>query len=273
VKVVGPGLLETMRTPLIAGREFTDWDDAGSAAVALVNETLAERLWPGEDPLLQTLVRSRDREYRVVGVVSDVRHRSVEERPRPEFYLPILQQATMSPSLVVRTGRPFADVAPELRAALAEAAPELPTAGFRPLQGVVDRALSPRRFFVHLLTAFAAAALALAAIGIYGVISYSVARRTPEIGIRMALGASSGRIRAGVLGDSLRLTLAGAGIGIAGAVALSSLLSALLFGVSPSDPWTYAGAAAILLLVALAASFIPAFRASRISPMTALRAE
>jgi predicted permease len=262
-----------MRTPLIAGREFTERDDADSPPVVIINETLAERLWPGQDALLQTLVRGGNREMQVVGVVADVRHRSVEETPRPEFYMPILQQPTMSPSLVVRTGRPFADVAPALRAAIADAAPDLPTAGFRPLRQVVDRAISPRRFFVNLLTAFAAAALALAAIGIYGVISYSVTRRTAEIGIRMALGASSGRIRASVVGDTLRLALAGGVIGIAGAVAVSSLISSLLFGVSASDPWTYAGAAATLLLVAIAAGFIPAFRASRISPMSALRAE
>ncbi len=272
VKIIGPHLFETMRTPLIAGREFTDHDDTTSRPVAIVNETLAKRLWPGQDPLRCTLIVNQE-ERQVVGVVADVRHLSVEESAGPEFYLPILQTDTMSPSLVVRTSRPFADVAPGLRAALAEAVPDLPTGNFRPLQQLVDRAVSPQRFFVDLLAAFAAAALALAAIGIYGVISYSVASRTPEIGIRMALGASSGRIRAGVVGDTLRLALAGGAIGIAGAVALSSLLASLLYGVSPSDPWTYAGAASILLLVALAAGFIPAFRASRISPMKALRAE
>lgn len=272
VKIIGPGLLETMQTPLIVGREFTESDDADSRRVVLVSETLAKRAWPNHDPLLGVLhIGGADRQ--VVGVVADVRHLSVEESSGPEFYLPVLQIGTMSPSLVVRTNRPFADVAPALRAAIAEAVPGLPTAGFRPMQQIVDRAVSPRRFFVNLLIAFAAAALALAAIGIYGVISYSVTRRTPEIGIRMALGASSGRIRAGVVGDTLRLALAGSAIGIAGAVALSSLLASLLFGVSPNDPWTYAGAAAILLLVAIAAGFIPAFRASRISPMTALRAE
>jgi predicted permease len=273
LKVIGPRLFETMRTPLIAGRDFTERDDRDRPPVAIINETLAKRLWPDQDPLLETLLVGSRRECQVVGVVADVRHLNVEETPGGEFYLPILQQSTMSPSLVVHTARPFADVAPALRAALAEVAPDLPTGNFRPLQLLVDRAVSPRRFFANLLTTFAAAALALAAIGIYGVISYSVTQRTPEIGIRMALGASSSRIRTGVLVDTLRLTVAGAAIGIAGAVALSSLLSALLYGVSPSDPWTYAGAAAVLLLVAGAAGFIPAFRASRISPMIALRAE
>ncbi|MGH9672526.1 MAG: ADOP family duplicated permease, partial [Bryobacteraceae bacterium] len=272
VKVIGPGLMHAMRTPLLAGREFADHDDATSAPVVLINQSLAEELWPGRDPLLESL-RLAGADRRVVGVVADVRHLSVEESSGPEFYLPILQMRTMSPSLVVRTRRPLSEVGPSLRQALAGVAPDLPTAGFRPLRQIIDRALSPRRFFVSLLIAFAAAALMLAAIGIYGVISYSVTRRTPEIGIRMALGASSGRIRAGVVGDTLRLALAGAAIGIAGAVALTSFLSSMLFGLSPADPWAYAGAAAILLLVALAAGFLPAFRASRISPMNALRAD
>lgn len=272
VKIIGPGLFETMRTPIVAGREFTDRDDADNQPVAIVNQTLARQLWPGGNPLRETLLVN-DEERQVIGVVADVRHLSVEESAGPEFYLPILQQGTMSPSLVVRTGRPFADVAPALRAALTEIRPDLPTAGFRPLQRIVDRALSPRRFFVNVLTAFAATALLLAAIGIYGVIAYSVTRRTPEIGIRMALGASRGSIRAGIVADTLRLTLLGAAIGVIGAIALSSLLASLLFGVSPSDPWTYTGTVALLLLVAVAAGFIPAFRASRISPMAALRTE
>jgi len=272
VKIIGPGLIETMRTPLIAGREFTDRDDAESPSVVLINETLASRLWPDQDPLLRTL-QVGNSECQVVGVVADVRHLRVEESSGPEFYLPIHQRMTMSPSLVVRTSRPFADVSPALRDALSKFSPDLPTAGFRPLQQNVDRAMSKRRFFVNLLMAFAAAALSLAAIGIYGVISYSVTRRTPEIGIRMALGASVGLIRARVVGDTLRLALLGVAIGLAGAVALSSLLASLLFGVSPNDPWTYAGAAAVLLLVAVTAGFIPALRASRISPMAALRTD
>ena len=273
LKVIGPRLLQTMKTPLIAGREFTAGDDADAPRVVLVNQMLAESFWPGQDPLLGTLVMGADREMQVVGVVGDVRHLSPEEQPRPEFYLPILQRTTMSPSLVVRTARPFEDVRPALSAALAEAAPGLPVTGFRPLQQLVDRAVSPRRFFVNLLTAFAASALLLAAVGIYGVISYSVARRTPEIGIRLALGASNDRILFSVVFETLRLAAVGASLGIAGAVALSSLLSALLFGVSPGDPWTYATAAAILMSVAIAAGAVPAYRASRISPTTALRSD
>lgn len=149
-------------------------------------------------------------------------------------------------TLTAREALPHTFSRPLGEALLCPETPDLPTAGFRPLQQIVDRALSARRFFVNLLAAFAAAALALAAIGIYGVIAYSVTRR---------------------------LTLAGVAIGTPGALALSSLVATLLYGVSPSDPWTYAGSAAILLLVALAAGFIPAFRASRISPISALRAD
>ena len=272
LKIIGPGLMDTMRTPIIAGREFTDRDDEEAVPVTLINQSLAERLWPGRDPLQQILVNG-NRELRVVGVVGDVRHVNVELSSGPEFYLSILQRTTMSPSLVVRTARPFAEVAPALRRALAEVASDLPTAGFRPLQQIVDRAVSPRRFFVSLLTAFAAAAVLLAAIGIYGVISYSVARRTPEIGIRMALGASGGRIRAGVVTETMRLAMAGAALGTVGAVAVSSLLASLLFGVSPTDPWTYVSAASLLLFVAFVAGFVPALRASRVSPITALRAD
>jgi ABC-type antimicrobial peptide transport system permease subunit len=138
---------------------------------------------------------------------------------------------------------------------------------------IVDRALSPRLFFVNLLTAFAGAALVLAAIGIYGVISYNVTRRTSEIGVRMALGASGQRIRSAIVGETLKLALAGVTIGLLGSVALSSLLDSLLYGVSSNDPWTLVGTVAILLGVALAAGLFPALRASRISPLNALRAD
>jgi predicted permease len=272
VKVIGPGLLGTLRTPVVSGREFEETDDQTREPVTLVNRSLAERLWPGEDPIGRQLAIG-DFKPRVVGVVADVRHLTVEESAGPEFYLSIMQMGTQSPSLVVRTSRPFADVAPGLRSALTEVVSDLPTAGFMPLDQVVDRALSGRRFFVNLLIAFAAAALLLAAIGIYGVIAYSVTRRTAEIGIRMALGASAGGVRASVVNDTLRLALIGIGIGLAGAVGLSSLMTSLLYDVSPSDPWTFGAAAGMLLLVAAAAGFIPAARASRISPISALRAD
>lgn len=272
IKMVGPGLMATMRTPIIAGREFTDRDEAGNQPVTIINEALAERLWPGQDAVMRTLMNG-DTPLQVVGVVANVRHTSIEQPPVPEFYLSILQRSTASPSLVVRVDRPFTEVAPALRRALNAAVADLPTANFRPLQQLVDRAMSTRRFFVQLLLVFAAAALTLAAIGIYGVISYSVARRTSEIGVRMALGASSRQIRASVVGNTLRLALSGAVVGIAAAVAVSSLLASLLFGVSASDPWTYSAAAAVLLLVAIVAGAVPAIRASRISPMRALRVE
>jgi predicted permease len=272
VKVVGPRLMATMRTPVIAGREFSETDDETREPVTLINQSLAERLWPGEDPIGQPLI-SGNFERRVIGVVADVRHLSVEESAGPEFYVALLQSGSMSPSLVVRTSRPFSDVAPGLRSALTEVVSDLPTASFMPLDQVVDRALSGRRFFVDLLIAFAAAALLLAAIGIYGVIAYSVTRRTAEIGIRMALGATAGGVRASVVSDTMRLTVIGIAIGLVSAAALSSLMTSLLYGVSPSDPWTFGAAAGVLLLVAAAAGFIPAARASRISPISALRAD
>ena len=261
-----------MRTPIISGREFAETDDHTREPVTLVNQALAERLWPGEDPIGKPLI-SGNLERRVVGVVADVRHLSVEESAGPEFYLALLQQGSMSPSLVVRTSRPFGDVAPALRSALRDVVSDLPTAGFLPLDGVVDRALSGRRFFVDLLIAFAAAALLLAAIGIYGVIAYSVTRRTAEIGIRMALGATAASVRSSVVSETLRLAVIGVAIGLAGAAVLSSLMTSLLYEVSPGDPWTFAAAAAILLFVAAAAGFIPAARASQISPISALRSE
>ncbi|HYP05257.1 MAG TPA: ABC transporter permease [Bryobacteraceae bacterium] len=273
VKLVGPRLLETMRTPLLAGREFNEQDDHNGAPVALINENLARRLWPNSDPL-NGVVRCANVDWKVVGVVRDVRHLKVEESAGPELYLPVYaRRATRSLYLVVRTNKLFSDVGPALRRALSDVAPDLPTAGFRPVADVVSRALSQRRFFVDLLTAFATIALLLAAIGIYGLISYSVTRRTAEIGIRMALGASGSQIFRAVVRDTLRLALAGVFLGIVAAVALSSLLASLLFNVSANDTGTYVFAAGLLLLVALAAAFFPAFRAGRISPMNALRAE
>lgn len=272
VKVVGPGLLETMGTPILSGREFTDYDDTRGRPVALINQTLARRLWPERDPVGQFL-QVFDTEREVVGVVADVHHLSVEEPSGPEFYLPVLQIRSMSPSLVVRTSRPFQDVAPALRRELTKVAPDLPTNRFRPLAQIVDRAVSPRRFFVKLLGGFAIIALLLAAIGIYGVVNYSVARRTPEIGIRMALGASGGRILKGVVGETMRLALVGVVLGLLGAVALSSLLASLLFAVSPTDPWALVAAGVVVLLASILAGFLPAVRAARVSPMRALRTD
>ncbi len=272
VKVVGPGLLETMGTPILSGREFTDYDDSRGRPVALINQTLARRFWPGQDPLGQILLVG-DTEREVVGVVADVHHLSVEESSGPEFYIPVMQIRSMSPSLVIRTSRPFRDVVPALRRELTQVAPDLPTNRFRPLSRLVDRAVSPRRFFVRLLGGFAIIALLLAAIGIYGVVGYLVTRRTPEIGIRMALGASRGRILMGVAGETMRLALVGVVLGLAGALALSSVLGSLLFAVSPTDPWALLVGALVVLAASVLAGLLPAFRAARISPMDALRAD
>ncbi len=270
VKVVGPGLLETMETPLLSGREFSEHDGSHGRPVALVNETLARRLWPDRDAVGQFL-QVFDTAREVVGVAADVHHLSVEEPSGPEFYIPVLQIRSMSPSLVVRTNRSFRDVAPALRRELTQVAPDLPTNRFRPLSQIVDREVSPRRFFVRLLGGFALIALFLAGIGIYGVVNYSVQRRTPEIGIRMALGASGSRILKGVVGETMKLAFVGVLLGLLGALALSSLLASLLFAVSPTDPWALLAAALVVLAVSVLAGLLPAVRAARVSPMRALR--
>jgi len=208
-----------------------------------------------------------------VGVVCDVRETGVEDSSGPEVYLPTTQAGPAGAELVVR-----AKLAPDVLASsvmrtLRALNPGQPATEFRPIQQIVDHAISPRRFFVLLVSAFAALGLALASLGIYGVISYSVTRQTQEIGIRMALGATQGRVLLGVLTRTLRLTLMGIALGIVASFVVARLIASLLFGTTPTDPATFAGMAALLCAVALIAGYLPARRASRIDPMVALRAE
>jgi ABC-type antimicrobial peptide transport system permease subunit len=189
------------------------------------------------------------------------------------MYFPATQMGSGSVELVVRAKRQPESVAPDVRSAMRAVEPALPTAEFRTLNDAVDRAVSPRRFVVVLLGAFAGLALVLASLGIYGVVSYSVAQRTQEIGIRMALGASAGYVQLGVLRQTLLLAIAGSLLGVAGSIAVSRLIASLLFGVQPGDAITFAAMIGTLTFVAALAGYLPARRASRIDPMTALRAE
>jgi ABC-type antimicrobial peptide transport system permease subunit len=208
----------------------------------------------------------------VVGVAADVRHEALEKTGGPEMYIPLRQTGDYSDmELVARTTLPREVFASEIQAALRPLDPNLPIPKVRSLQDLVDKAVSPRRFLVMLLGGFAAFALLLASLGIYAVISYSVNQRVQEIGIRMALGSSPADLQRRILLGTFGLTALGLALGIAASRALSNTLGSLLFGVTSGDPITYFGVGALLIVVAAAAGYIPAWRASRIDPMVALR--
>ncbi len=263
--------LSTMKIPLIAGREFSERDTADSDKVIIINQKMARRLWPGQDAIGQ-LMRA-DQERRVVGVVGNVRHQALEEEGGLEMYLPITQATDNSVELVVRTKVPLDSLAPAMRAALRGVDPNLPTAEYQPLGELVERAVSPRRFMVMLLSAFALTALLLASIGIYGVVSYTVTQRVPEIGIRMALGASTGQVKRDVMGRTLAMVLSGVVIGTLGALVVARVTASLLYQLAPTDPVTFSATVLVLLTVGVAAGYLPARRASRLDPMTALRVD
>lgn len=270
VRIVSDGYFKAMGIPLLAGRDFTQHDAANSEKVIIVNDTLARRLWPGQNPVGQMVTQEGGR--RVVGVVGGVRHVKVEEESGSEMYLPIRQTNDFSAvELVVRTSLPVETLATTLRTALQPLDPNLGSSEFRNVQTLVDKATSPRRFVVIALTGFSIFALTLAALGIYAVISYSVQQRTQEIGIRMALGASAGRLQLRIMFQTLRLAGIGLLIGLGAAAIMTRSLRALLFGVNSYDPASFVGTVIVLVAVAAIAGYFPARRASQIDPLHALR--
>jgi predicted permease len=272
IRVVSDGYFEALGIQLKSGREFTESDRAASEPVVMVNETLARTLWPGQDAVGKMMTQDGGR--RVVGVVADVHHGGPERLGGSEMYLPMRQTADFSAMrLVVRTALPPESLAAGIRMVLRPLDPNLPVTEFQTLQGLVDKVVSPRRFLVILLSAFAGFALLLASLGIYALISCSVNQRTKEIGIRMALGASSGLVRRGVLATTLRLALVGVALGTLGSFALSKWIESLLFGTTPANPAVFSSVGLLLCAVALIAAYVPARRASRIEPLQALRTE
>ncbi|CAN5880254.1 ABC transporter permease [soil metagenome] len=279
VRVATPDYFRTMGIPLRRGRAFGDADRADAPPVVVINEMAARRYFPDEDAIGQRIRLGwgpgddRFAGGEVVGVVADVRQVGPSEDYVPEIYLPYTQVPVSDMSVIVRTaGDPLA-LAGVLRSQVRELDPNLPLSNLRTLDQLVAQSVAQPRFYMLLLTVFAAVALALAAIGIFGVMSYSVAQRTREIGIRVALGAEPQRVLQLVVGRALRLALLGVAVGLLGALALTRLLESLLFGVSTTDPLTFVAVAVLLAAVALLASYLPARRASGVDPIVALRAE
>lgn len=261
--------LKTMGIALRAGRDFTEHDTAGSERVIIVNEKAANRLWPGQDAIGRLAAFAGER--RVVGVVANVRHLVLEQEGGLEAYIPVTQASSGSVDLVVRSTLAPEALIPSVRRVLHQGDPALATEEYQQLGELVDRAVSPRRFLTLLLGGFACCALALAAIGIYGVVSYSVTQRMQEIGIRMALGASPGQVRRQIIFDTVRLVSSGLLIGVVAALGLTRLGTSLLYQLEPTDPLTFSITIAILLAAAVAAGYVPSLRASRCDPMSVLR--
>jgi len=272
VYVVSPGYLNAIGMHLVKGRDIR-WDDNNKKeAVVIINETVARRLWPGQDPIDRiALVGGSD--ARVIGVVADVHESSVEGEPGWQMYISATapQYGPAGAQLVVRTKLPPAMLAADVMRTLRQINPGQPSTEFIPIQRLVDHVVSPRRFFVLLVGIFAGLGLVLASLGIYGVISYSVTQQTKEIGIRMALGASQGRVQFAVIARTLWLALIGIALGTLASFGIGSLIAALLYGTPATDRDTFACMILLLGAVALLAGYIPARRASRINPMIALR--
>ena len=268
VYVVTPGYLQVMGMRLRRGRDISWRDGPNTEHSIVINEAAARREWPGQDPVGR-LVGSGD--ARVVGVISDVRESSLEERAGAQIYVPITQFQPEGTELVVRTRLPISALEPAVMSTLRSLNPGQPRTEFRSIQQIVDHAVSPRRFLVLLVSAFAGFGLILASLGIYGVISYSVAQQSQEIAIRMALGATAVRVQLGVVALTLRVALIGIGIGSVASFAAARGIASLLFGTEPTDPAIFAATIALLGAVALLAGQIPARRASRIDPMAVLR--
>ena len=271
VYIVSPGYVKSMGMRLINGRDIRWEDVVNDQPVVVLNETVARKLWPGQDPLGRTVIAGGV-ESRIIGVVSDVRETNAEDSPGAQMYLPATKRfGPEGAYLVVRSKLPPTALASSVMGMLRQMNPGQPATKFEPIQTLVDRATSPRRFFVLLVGIFAGLGLLLASLGIYGVISYSVTRQTQEIGIRMALGATQERVQRDVIWKTLRLALIGTAAGVIASLAIARLIATLLFGTEPTDPTTFAAMVIVLVSVALVAGYLPARRASRIDPMVALR--
>jgi putative ABC transport system permease protein len=277
-RVISPNYFRTMGIALLNGRQFTEYDRQDSAKVIVINEAMAGRYWPGEDPVGKRIkMGSLDTDtpwLSIAGIVKDVRQFEMNREAKPQLYLPYTQYAAFYPrDLVVRTAGDPLSLAAAVRGEVWAVDNQQPVSNIQSMEQIMSESLTRQRFNMLLLAIFAGVAMALAAVGIYGVMSYSVSQRSHEIGIRMALGANSGDVLRLVVGQGLKLVSAGVAIGLASAFALTRLMESLLFGVSATDPATFALISLALVAVAALASYIPARRATKVDPMVALRYE
>jgi len=275
-ETVGNQFFATLGIPIIAGRSFGPQDTATSPKVAVINQTLARTRFPHGNPVGQRFTTRPEKPewIQVVGICADTRYRDLREEPPPQFFVPYIQESGVGGlTYVIRTRLRPAVVMPVLRQAVAQIDRELPMTDVRTQQEQIDDTMSMERTLAALAGGFGLLALALACVGIYGIMAYSVANRRNEIGIRIALGAQPAQVRGMILRESIWLAGAGVVIGVAAALALARLVKSMLYGTQPYDPPTLAGGVLILLAVALAASWIPARRAAGVQPMEALRHE
>jgi predicted permease len=272
--VVAPGYFALMRIPMLEGRDFTEQDDEKTTPVMVVNQTFARRFFANGDPIGRQ-VHGWGKWFTVVGMVKDSKYDRLTETPTPYFYVAFRQiyRADMNLAFYVRTPGSLTDAAATLRREVRDLDSNVTGFDVTPLTDYITESLYAEKVAASLLTALGAMALLLASVGLYSVMTYSVSQRTHEIGIRVAVGARQSQVVRLVLGDGARLTLAGVVLGVAAALALTRGVKSVLYGVTASDPWTYLGVAALLVLVGMLACYFPALRASRMDPVQALRRE
>jgi putative ABC transport system permease protein len=269
-----PGYFQTLGISLMRGRNFSAQDRRDTPAVLIVNESMARQVWPNQDPIGKRLMLDYNRgkyAYEVIGVTRDIRYYGLRSVPQPEVFIPHAQNPYLPMNLVVRTTTPPAQLINAIKAEVRALDPTQPVHNVVTMEQLLGRSLAPERFSMSLLSLLAALAMVLAATGIYGVMSYLVTQRVPEIGVRMALGATARDVLQLVLGQGLRLLVAGLALGLLTALLVMRWLARLLFDVSATDPLTFVTISMLLTTVAIVACWLPARRATKVDPLIALR--